>query len=87
MSSTVTPEQTRIDRLATVARAVERLTRTSPEVLREQLASTTIHDHWKQDPRALAARLATAGTPGAEIPVFSAWQGARSVLRAAGLPD
>lgn len=82
-----TPEQVRAQRLATISRAVSHLTTADPAAVRSQLATTNIHAHWKQDPAGLAELLRSAGEPDASTPVFSAWIGARSVLRAAGLPE
>lgn len=63
MPPSKTPEQVRSERLATIARAVDHLTTTDAATLREQLASTSIHDHWKQDPAGLADLLRTASGP------------------------
>ncbi|GAA3709254.1 hypothetical protein ACRWOO_29155 [Streptomyces sp. NEAU-PBA10] len=86
MPPSKTPEQVRSERLATIARAVDHLTTADAATLREQLASTSIHDHWKRDPAGLTDLLRTASAP-RDTSIYGLWAGAVSVLRAAGLPD
>jgi hypothetical protein len=85
MSLSKSPEQVRAERLATIARAVDHLTTTDAATLREQLASASVHDHWKRDPEGLAALLRTAAEP-RDTSIYGLWAGALAVLRAAGLP-
>lgn len=87
MSTPRSPEQVRAERLATIARAVAHLTTADPATVRSQLATTNINERWKTDPAGLADLLRSAVSPDASTPVYSAWVGARSVLRAAGLAE
>lgn len=72
-------------RQATIDRAIAHLRTADRATLLAQLAGTHLHEQYRQDPARLADELAAAD-PGNWPRFFGAWNGAQSVLAAAGLP-
>lgn len=78
----------------TINRAIDHLRTTDVAALAAQLATTTLHDHLKADPAALADSLAQTDpngfAPSSDINdwarSFGTWKAAQQVLQAAGLP-
>ena len=78
-------KQQATERLATIARAVTHMESADPAVLRDLLATTTLHEKWRQNPAALADSLRNVDSSDWAA-LFGSWKGAQKVLHAAGLP-
>ncbi|WP_424892329.1 hypothetical protein [Streptomyces sp. XH2] len=79
-----TPEQVTAHHLAVIGKAVEHLDSTDRHTLLEQLAKTTIRDHFKTNPEALADLLRSVTADSTAGRRYSAFSGSAGLLLAAG---